>query len=181
MSTLSATSITFSDATSISSYYSTYPSGAKTVFQASSAPTGWTQDTSSTINDRMMRVVTTGGGTASSTGSAMSQVFSSSSPFSGNVSMTVSGLSVQSTTLTTSQIPSHSHGGNGGGSFGQNSNIKSPAQPANYINPGGNATTSTGGSGSHNHPISYTSASGPFSGTVNFAVNYYNCILCSLN
>lgn len=184
MSTLSATSITFSDGTSISSYYSTYPLGSKSIFLQASAPTGWTQDTTSGINDTLMRNVNTTGGGVSSTGNLVSQVMSSSSPFSGTVSMTVSGLAAQSTTLTTTQLPSHAHGGPGGGAiFESNAVGATPSTPTVYNNPHNTSHTSTatGGGGSHTHPVSYTSASGPFSGTVNFAVNYYDCILCSLD
>jgi hypothetical protein len=41
-----------------------FPSGTRLVFAQAAAPTGWTQDTSDTANNRMMRVVSsTGGGT----------------------------------------------------------------------------------------------------------------------
>lgn len=44
-----------------------FPSGTRLVFAQASAPTGWTQDTSDTANNRMMRVVnTTGGGVGGS-------------------------------------------------------------------------------------------------------------------
>ena len=39
-----------------------FPSGTRMVFAQASAPTGWTQDTSDAANNRMLRVVITGGG-----------------------------------------------------------------------------------------------------------------------
>jgi len=64
------------------------PSGTRMVFYQASAPTGWTKV--STINDRVLRVVSgTGGGTG------------------GN--WRISGISVSGHTLTTSEMPSHTH------------------------------------------------------------------------
>ena len=68
------------------------------IFQQTSAPTGWTKDTSS-VNERALRVVS---GTAGSGGSVdFTTAFTSS--------RATSGASVSSHTLTTSQIPSHTH------------------------------------------------------------------------
>ena len=39
-----------------------FPAGTKLAFPQASAPTGWTQDTSDTANNRMLRVVNTAGG-----------------------------------------------------------------------------------------------------------------------
>jgi hypothetical protein len=39
-----------------------FPSGTRLVFAQATAPTGWTQDTTSTLDNRMMRVVTSTGG-----------------------------------------------------------------------------------------------------------------------
>lgn len=64
------------------------PSGTKMLFAQASAPTGWTQDT--TIDDKMLRVVSgSGGGTGGS--------------------WTASGVSVAGHALTTDEIPSHTH------------------------------------------------------------------------
>ena len=75
-----------------------FASGTKMIFQQTSAPTGWTKITSNT-NQRALRVVS---GTAGSGGSHnFTTVFTSS--------RATSGASVSSHTLTTSQIPSHTH------------------------------------------------------------------------
>jgi microcystin-dependent protein len=67
------------------------PSGTPMLFQQTSAPTGWTKQT--THNDKALRVVS---GTASSGGSvAFSTVFSKTA--------------TDATTLTTTQMPVHAH------------------------------------------------------------------------
>jgi len=129
------------------------PSGTSMLFQQTNAPTGWTKQT--THNDKALRIVTgtvgTGGSVAFSTalgsGATVAGGSVSGNPGS-NLSVSISG-SISSTTLSLSQIPSHSHsftnpntsGGNpildGGGSF---------------VNSTGNANTgNAGGGGSHNH------------------------------
>ena len=68
-----------------------FPSGTKMLFQQTTAPTGWTKDT--THDNKALRVVS---GTAGSGGSvAFTTAFSSSS--------------VGATTLTEAQLPSHNH------------------------------------------------------------------------
>ena len=75
-----------------------FPSGTKMIFQQTNAPTGWTKITSNT-NQRALRVVS---GTAGSGGSHnFTSVFTSS--------RATSGASVSSHTLTTNEIPSHTH------------------------------------------------------------------------
>jgi hypothetical protein len=76
------------------------PSGTKILFQQSTAPTGWTKDT--THNNKSLRVVT---GTAGTGGSV-------------NFTTAFSSQNVGNTTLTTDQIPSHTHTFSGGGSTG---------------------------------------------------------------
>ena len=64
------------------------PAGTKVVFAQAAAPTGWTQDVSA--NDRVLRVVSGGGGGVGG-------------------SWTISGLTVQGTTLTINEMPLHGH------------------------------------------------------------------------
>jgi hypothetical protein len=143
-----------------------FDAGTVMLFAQTSAPTGWTKNTT-TGNNNALRVVT---GTASTGGSVdFTTAFASQTP-SGSVSISSITGSAGATTLTTPQIPSHSHPtvnfGNGG----------SP-------NPGGNAgnypgnTGAAGGSGSHDHPFSFSSGSASFSGNaINLAVKYIDVI-----
>jgi hypothetical protein len=169
-----------------------FPSGTKMLFAQTSAPTGWTKDTTN-YNNNALRVVT---GTASSGGSVdFTTAFASQTP-SGSVSVgisagtlavsagtlsvsagtlatdnttaggsvSISGGSVGATTLSTSQIPSHTHnvrtcswGGGGGAGY---------ADPASIANGGTvfvNLTAGGGSGGSHTH--GFTTPSGSFSGT----------------
>lgn len=145
-----------------------FPAGTVMLFAQTAAPTGWTKDTSNN-NNSALRVVT---GTASTGGSVdFTTAFASQTP-TGTVSINTSGLSAGATTLSTSQIPSHTHTGgevqefNGGLNGGSNRGI------------GGN-TGATGGGGSHSHSIS-GSATGSFSGSaINLAVKYVDVIRAS--
>lgn len=125
-----------------------FPATTAMLFQQTSAPTGWTKDT--THNDKALRVVS---GTASSGGT---------NAFSTVMAQTV----VDSTTLTLSQIPAinPSVGGaapndgcyttGGGGSYVNRvmraTNLNSSAFSATFNNFG---WTIPGGGGSHNHSI----------------------------
>jgi len=158
-----------------------FASGTKMFFQQTSAPTGWTKST--THNNKAIRIVS---GTVSSGGnSAFTTAFASYTP-AGNVSVSgsvsMSG-NISSTTLTTNQIPSHSH---------------SYRQPGgSYNNPNtswGNSTTApkwqnastgnAGGGSSHNHSHnlsgSLTVNSSTFSGTAkDLAVQYVDTIIAT--
>ena len=145
-----------------------FPSGTKMLFQQTAAPTGWTKVTSG-VDNKALRVVS---GTAGSGGSnAFSNTLASRSITAnadnttitgnvsvanatqgGNVSVSIANASaggtVNSHTLTTSQMPSHSHSGNsgnyGGGVYRYAINT--------YRDQGLSANTSnTGGGGAHNH------------------------------
>ena len=124
-------------------------------FQSSTAPTGWTKQT--THNDKALRVVT--GNAVPGGTNSFSAVFASRS---------IPGT-VGDTTLSTPQIPSHSHTmillnqplmGQGGG----------------FIHPWGKGPTATGAAGggeSHSHPFTGDSLS--------FQVLYVDLIICSKN
>jgi hypothetical protein len=121
-----------------------FPSTTAMVFVQTAAPTGWTKST--THNDKALRVVT---GAASSGGTtAFSTVFANQTP-----TITTSGLSVGATTLTTAQIPSHTHD-----VFAQNCGPYRPISSGS-AGPAQGATGATGGGGSHDHTISGTATS----------------------
>jgi hypothetical protein len=130
-----------------------FDSGTRMSFQQTAAPTGWTKDTTAAINDSMLRFVT---GSASSGGSVA---------FSTWAGTTTAGA----TTLTTPQIPSHTHNATGGSA--------PPTNPALFqiytasLQSGGQktaATAATGGGGSHDHPLSQN-------------LKYYDFIIASKN
>jgi len=132
------------------------PSGTKQLFVQTSAPTGWTKDTSNN-NDSAVRIVTGSVGTGGSTGftSALATpavtgtVNVTGTPDSGNLAVSISG-NISDTTLSTNQIPSHLHGViTGGGPDGNQFSFGGTTQTAN--NPGNSNTRNTGGGGAHNH------------------------------
>jgi hypothetical protein len=146
-----------SDGTSWASVAATTPTifdvGTRLIFAQTAAPTGWTKDTTN-YNNHALRVVT---GTASTGGSVdFTTAFTS-------------GLSAGATTLTTAQIPSHSH---------DMLVYTDPYGAPNYTSinggVGGNQTTTfgtlnTGGGGSHTHTIP------------SFAVKYLDVITATKN
>jgi hypothetical protein len=164
---------------------STLPQNTQMVFLQASAPTGWTQNTTAALNKSTLRIITSG--TASTGGSDdFDAVFVSSKTTSGSAScdispLTVSGGSASDVTLSTPEIPSHTH------PYGS-------ANPAYSRRPGpasvgamsGISSGSTGGGGSHSHPIT---GAGSVSGTVaapsvafsvpGMDVAHSNVIVCS--
>jgi hypothetical protein len=187
-----------------------FPSGTATLFIQASAPAGWTQV--NTQNNKAIRVVTgAGGGTGGSlpftsvftsvpvTGSVSFSGLSVSGGSTNQVNQTptgsvsLSGLSVGSTSLSTGQIPAHTHtyrirdnsDNNKGGQC-----CVAPPTNAETTATGGNGshTHSVGGSGSfsgnnmsHSHSVSASvSGNGSFSGnSLNLSVQYVDAILCS--
>ncbi len=112
---------------------SEFASGTRLLFQQTSAPTGWTKETSATYNDAALRIVT---GTVGTGGAdAFTTTFGA-------------GKSTAGFTLTTAEIPSHTHGiGDGSAAAGGSTS---------YFANSGSAVQSvaTGGGGSHSHTIS---------------------------
>jgi len=140
---------------------SEFVSGTLMLFQQTSSPTGWTKQT--THNDKALRVVS---GSASSGGSVAFTSAFASQAVSGTVG--TSGA----TTLTSSQIPSHTHTTN---FF--NDNFCGPGPGLRNFGGGATPLTSdngTGGGGSHTH------SGGSFTGTaINLAVQYVDLIIAS--
>jgi len=166
---------------------SSIPSGSTALFFQGSAPSGWTQNTSATINTTTLQVVTgSGGGLAGS--DAFATVFTGTkSTASGPITFddassagaSTGTLAVGDTTLSTPTIPSHSHPNNMSGRSGQPGG--DPPRPSG----GGGSTGSTGGGGTHSHPISGSvSLSGSVSATTDLTVpdmdiKFANVIACS--
>jgi hypothetical protein len=146
----------------------TIPAGTVMLFGQTAAPTGFTKLTDQ--DNASLRVVS---GTASTGGSVnFTTAFASQTP-TGSVAITAVSGSAGATTLTTPQIPSHNH----------NRAVSGPAGGPiagfqfGATNPNNQVTDNTGGGGSHDHPFSFSSGSGTFSGNaINLAVKYVDVI-----
>ena len=134
----------------------TLDAGTQMVFLQASAPTGWTQNTASSLANSTLRVITSG--TAGTGGSdAFASVFGSSKNTSGSasagispLSVDTSGLSVGSTTISTPTLPSHSHNYKYGPIEGRT--VTDNDYESYQESP--RTTNSSGGGGSHTHPVS---------------------------
>jgi hypothetical protein len=129
-----------------------FPSGTLMLFQQTTAPIYWTKQT--THNDKALRVVS---GTAS---------FGGGNPFSSTFNIT---QGTSNTTITASQMPSHTHpytASDGGNSLASSF----PGGQSHASNTG-----SAGGYGSHSHIQSVAAICGPhylFEGLKNARNNY---------
>jgi hypothetical protein len=157
---ISGTSITFNDATTQTTTGTEFVTGTLMLFQQTAAPTGWTKQT--THNDKALRVVS--GSVVNGGNVAFSIAHANTTP-----TITTSGLSAGATTLTTAQIPSHSHpipsgqcGGGGAAQGGQG---------------GGVNTDVAGGGGAHTHTISGSATSS----VIPLNVQYVDLIIASKN
>jgi len=143
-----------------------FPSGTKMLFQQTAAPTGWTKDT--THNDKAIRVVS---GTVGSGGTnALSSLDATAV---GTVTSSIAG-STASHTLTTAEIPAHTHTGsvNLRANWEAGSSSLSPIGLGNARFDGGASsptftTASTGGGGGHSHGVGTLAVTSAFTGTAN--------------
>lgn len=159
--------------------------GATMLFRQTSAPLGWTKNT--TVNNHAIRIVSgTTGGTVSAGGSPFSTIYSSRAA-TGTVSSVT--ISAGAFTISQSYIPSHSHSTSsspGGSAFGLapgpavspvagvgvvKTTVSTYGQPALAGGPGGS-------DGSHSHSGGVVSG-GPVSGTINMAIKYVDVIIAT--
>lgn len=110
-----------------------FPSGTEMLFRQTNAPVGWTKNVG--FNDYALRV--TSGAAGSVSANAFSAVFAQTA--------------VGNTTISTAQMPSHSH--DIVATFGGAAQGGAPLLGASI---GASATTSTGGGGSHTHSVNLT-------------------------
>jgi hypothetical protein len=159
------TTLTFNDATTqTTAAVNPIPAATVMLFYQNAAPTGWT--IVATQNNKALRVVSSAGGVAG--GSVGFTTAFASQAVSGTVG--TSGA----TTLSTAQIPSHTHSIQTYYGQGVLGSVGNGAEPY-----GGSfvaATNAAGGGGSHTHP------GGTFTGTaINLAVQYIDVIIASKN
>lgn len=176
---------------------SAFPAGTRMLFAQSTAPTGWTKDTTTSLNDSALRIVTGGAGSGGSVG--FSAAFTSQS-VSGSVGSTAAGGTISdtsvsgtvgSTTLTIDQIPPHSHsipqfnnvsGLDHDGSLETDRSMLINATQTSGSTGGGQGHTHTFFSPSHGHSFSGASHSHSFSGSsINLAVKYVDVIIATKN
>lgn len=158
----------------------TFPSGTRTIFQHTNAPTGWTKITS--YNNYALRTVT---GATSTGGTVAFTSVHGPRTFTGTVNYP-SGTSTGSTTAT---VADHPHSGTvwGGGPIGP---AASPVAWFRNIAPfpytvwnvavtSYVTSTSPGGASAHSHPFS---VSGSLSGsTADWSVKYVDCIIAQID
>jgi len=167
-----------------------FVSGTLMLFQQTSAPTGWTKQT--THDNKALRVVSgsaSSGGTQGFTTAFASQAVAGSISVgvsAGTLAVSAGSLGVGSTTLSTSQIPAHGHTqrrASVGGGTPEAGNVGVAGSLDSYL-----VTADTGGGGSHNHSISGSPSlsgspsitSSSFTGTaINLAVSYVDLIIAS--
>ena len=165
---MSGSVLTFTDSTIQSSAGTVIPSGTAMLFQQTSAPTGWTKVT--TYNDYAIRIVN---GTASTGGStAFSTCFTNQTP-----TINVSGLSAGATTLSTAQVPAHTHSYTAPGAFNSTPGQGNTCSPNGLGSTAGGTTGSAFTGGSHTHSISGSASST----TVTLAVQYVDHIIATKN
>jgi hypothetical protein len=155
-----------------------FPAGTAMLFVQTSAPTGWTKST--THDNKALRVVS---GTASSGGTvAFTTAFASQAVNGTNADTTATN---QSFTLTSTEIPSHSHGPPQGtnmtgymGYLSAGGTILASGSAARVNNVLVTQSGLTGGGGSHNH--TQNAHTHTFTGTaINLAVQYVDVIIAT--
>lgn len=142
-----------------------FPKGTRMPFNQTNAPTGWTKDTTAGLNDTAMRIVT---GAVSSGGS---NAFSTAL-LNANASVIANSTNTgtaNATTLTTDQIPSHTH------TTGISSTQCNVNTGAGATRVGGIASGATGGGLSHTHGITMNA----HSHSVTLDVKYNDFIIAS--
>ena len=112
-----------------------FPSGTRMSFQQTAAPTGWTKDTTATIDNSLLRLVT---GSVTSGGSAAFSTWNSSG-------------TTGAYTLATTDIPAHTHSISlfaGGSGIGNSGLLQTNGGATSFT------STGTGGGGGHSHSLS---------------------------
>ena len=181
--TISLVSPDFDAATINSVAIDAFPSGTKMLFQQTSAPTGWTKDTSH--NDKALRITS---GTVGTGGSVAFETAFASQSVAGSISNSVSG-STASHTLLLSEIPSHNHTGVVQQREDFNPTTGTTTQtPLGFGDTRGGSRASAspltidnaGGGGGHSHGAGTLAVTSTFTGTaIDLDVNYVDVIIAA--
>lgn len=154
------------------------PSGTAMLFIQTAAPTGWTKSTAH--NDKALRVVS---GTAGSGGTVAFTTAFASQAVSGSVGSTTAGGTVNDTTLSWNQMPSHDHKPSG---MYEMTGVVANVPPGTNLGSGGNSwygdryMASAGSNWAHNHGFTGSSHNHSFTGTaINMAVQYVDAIIAT--
>lgn len=154
--------------------HSSFAAGTKMLFAQTAAPTGWTKDT--THNDKALRVVS---GTAGSGGSVAFTTAFASKAVSGSIGNTTDSGTVGGTTLSTAQIPSHTHTHESHLASYQGGSQAVSKQQLDSVNTVTNVGA-TGGGGSHTHGLTMNAHNHTFTGTaIDMAVQYVDIIIAT--
>ncbi len=149
-----------------------FPSGTLMLFQQTSAPTGWTKQT--THNDKALRIVTgtvgSGGSSAFSTALATPSVTGTvttsvaNTTAGGSIANTTAGGTVGNHTLTVAQLASHNHAVYPhAGTLGGSTHGAGGGDAATTVH--SSVTSSTGSNSAHNHSFTGTAHNHTFTGT----------------
>lgn len=187
---------------------SEFPSGTRLLFQQTSAPTGWTKDT--THNNKALRIVS---GAVGSGGTVAFDVAFASKAVAGSISSVAAAGSISNTTatgsldsvaadgnvgnttLTVSQMPAHNHNFLTSGSGSSNITVSSGGTTTNntlILDKGGSSSHTHGFTGiahthtftgsAHTHTFTGTAHSHTFTGTaIDLDVQYVDTIIASKN
>jgi len=165
MAVLTATGVTFSDATSLTSKYGVLPQSTVSVFFQAAAPTGWTKST--THDDKALRVVSGTGGGFGSGGTAGAGGISFTSAFPATAKPIAVPISVTAPVTATSDAAAASG----------SSQFRTPGNTAT-----GGVDSPLGTGGAHTHPWTGNVAlSTTGNTTMDLRVQYVDVILCSFN
>ena len=158
-----------------------FPSGTSMIFQQTTAPTGWTKQTSH--NNKALRLVTGSVGTGgSNTFAAAFNTNNTVSGTTGGTAVTITG-SVAGHTLALTEIPSHRHLAGGHSEFGTGDSVS--AGTRNTGNSSGAKrfyTDYQGGGGSHSHAVGTLSGDShthTFTDNFNLDVEYVDFIIAN--
>lgn len=159
----------------VTSLEDAFTSGTKMLFQQSTAPTGWTKDT--THDDKALRVVT---GTAGTGGTNAFSTLDATA--SGTINSSISGQTAGHA-ITVAQMPAHVH------SMGSNSRVQlgydnGTAYSGYWAERAHSnitySTQYTGGSGAHSHGVGSLTVTSTFTGSANaLDVQYVDVIIAT--